>query len=237
MIEINLLPGSTRKTKGRAAGMSLGSTVGDVRARIRDPFMLSAVAAVVLAAAAIGGLHVKQTARQTEIAAREEQAVADSARFATVLEERAKAEARRDSVLRQLKVIRSIDEERFVWPHIMDEVSRALPPYTWLRTLVFITAQVPPAVTPGDTASKPRDPQPMPDPLRFKVIGHSADVQAITRFLRILEASPFIKGVQLAKTELTIVDGKEVTQFEFGAEYERPDKSVITMVPVSLSVR
>jgi Tfp pilus assembly protein PilN len=237
MIEINLLPGATRKTKGRGAGMSLGNAVGDVRARIRDPFMLSAVAGVVLAGAVIGGLHLTQASRETELADREEQAVADSARFATVLRERAKAEARRDSVLRQLKVIRSIDEERFVWPHIMDEVSRALPPYTWLRSLAFVTPQVTQTVTAGDTASVPRDPQPMPDPLRFKVIGNSADMQAITRFLRILEASPFIKGVQLAKTDLTLLDGKEVTQFEFNAEYERPDKSVITMAPVSLSVR
>ncbi|HSA56412.1 MAG TPA: PilN domain-containing protein [Gemmatimonadaceae bacterium] len=236
MIEINLLPGATKKSKGRSAGLSLGAMAGDVRARIRDPYMLSAVAGVALAAAAIGGLHVTQTARASELAAREEQAVADSTRFATVLRERRKAEAKRDSVLRQLRVIRSIDEERFVWAHIMDEVSRALPPYTWLQSLAVTDPQLPPPIVANDTMPK-QDPAPMPDPLKFRVVGNTVDMQALTRFLRILEASPFIKNVQLARTELAMQDGKEVTLFQFDAQYERPDKSVISTAPVSLSVR
>ena len=28
--------------------------------------------------------------------------------------------------------IRSVDSDRYVWPHLLDEVTRALPPYTWL---------------------------------------------------------------------------------------------------------
>ena len=236
MIEINLLPGAARKTKGRGTGFSLGAVAGNFRARIRDPYMLSAVAGVALAAAAIGGLHVRQTARAAELAAREEQAVADSTRFATVLRERRKAEAKRDSVLRQLRVIRSIDEERFVWAHIMDEVSRALPPYTWLKSIAVTDPQLPPPVLANDTLPK-KDPAPMPDPLRFRVVGNTVDMQALTRFLRILEASPFIKQVQLARTEMALQEGKEVTEFHFDAQYERPDKSVISTAPVSLSVR
>ena len=29
----------------------------------------------------------------------------------------------------------AIDEDRYIWPHILDEVSRALPPYTWITVL------------------------------------------------------------------------------------------------------
>lgn len=237
MIEINLLPGAARKTKGRGSGLSLGALAGDARSRIKDPYLLTAIAAVAVAAAAIGGMHTTQSARASELAAREEQAVADSARFATVLRERRRAEAKRDSVMRQLRVIRSIDEERFVWSHIMDEVSRALPPYTWLKTLAVIdpivTAPVP--VPADSTASK--DPAPMPDPLKFRVVGNTVDMQALTRFYRLLEASPFIKNVRLVRSELAVNGGREVTEFQLDAEYERPDKSVITTAPVALTAR
>jgi hypothetical protein len=34
-----------------------------------------------------------------------------------------------------------------------------------------------------------------------------------------------------------MVEGKEVTEFQVDAQYERPDKSAITTAPVQLSVR
>jgi hypothetical protein len=34
-----------------------------------------------------------------------------------------------------------------------------------------------------------------------------------------------------------MLDGKEVTEFQLDAEYERPDPAVLQTVPVSLSVR
>lgn len=234
MIEINLLPGAARKSKGRASGLSLGAVAAGGSARIKDPYLLSAIGAVIVAAAAIAGLHFTQSSRASELAAREEQAVADSVRFAAVLRERQRAEAKRDSVLRQLRVIQAIDEGRFVWPHIMDEVSRALPPYTWLRSLSVIEPQVVPQPMPDSTK---RDALPLPDPHRFRLVGHTVDVQALTRFIRLLEASPFIANVQLMRSEMGVNDGREVTEFQLDAEYERPDQSVITTAPVRLSVR
>jgi type IV pilus assembly protein PilN len=245
MIEINLLPGAAKKAKGRGAGISLGSFTSEARARIKDPFMLSAAVTFIVAAASIGFLHMSQQARAAELAIREEKAVADSTRFAVILAERRRAEAKRDSVLRQLEVIRSIDNYRYVWPHILDEISRALPPYTWLKSVVTTTAataaaSAPPNAPPGnpqapDTTKK--DPSPEFAPLRFRVVGNTVDMQALTRFIRLLEASPFIQNVQLARSELAMVEGKEVTEFQVDAQYERPDKSVITTAPVQLSVR
>ena len=74
-------------------------------------------------------------------------------------------------------------------------------------------------------------------PMRFRIIGHTVDIQALTRFMKLLELSPFIQNVQLARSELVNSDGKEVTEFSLDAEYQRPDPSVITTVPVSLPVR
>lgn len=239
MIEINLLPGADKKNKGRGAGFSLKAIGASVSARIRDPYMLSAVASVLIAAAGIGGLHLTQASKLSDLELRETEAVRDSARFAVVLKERRKAEAKRDSVVRQLEIIKSIDNDRFVWPHILDEVSRALPPYTWLKSVAQTAGSAAPvavAANPDDKGKK-QDPMPSTEPLRFRVIGNTVDIQALTRFMKILETSPFVMNVQLARSELVMVDGKEVTEFQLDAEYERPEKGVITTAPVSLSVR
>lgn len=244
MIEINLLPGADKKNKGRGAGFSLKAAAAGASARVRDPYLLSAVASVLVAAAVIGGMHLTQGAALAELAEREEVAVRDSSRFAVVLAERRKAEAKRDSVVRQLAIIKSIDNDRFVWPHILDEVSRALPPYTWLKSIAQTAAPVP-AVTPApnaanagkDSTNKKQDPQPSDEPLRFRLTGNTVDIQALTRFMKLLETSPFVQNVQLARSELALVDGKEVTEFQLDAEYERPVKELLTTAPVSLSVR
>lgn len=228
MIEINLLPGASRKAKGRGAGFSLGSLAGGVR----DPWMIGAAAGVLLATVGVAFMYTSQTASAAELATREEQALADSARFAIVLRQRASAEARRDSVQRQLEVIRAIDADRFIWPHVMDEVSRALPPYTWLKTMSTTTPQgAPPSGAAADSAPA------TPEPPRFHITGNTVDIQALTRFMKLLEASPFIQHVQLARSEMALVDGKEVTEFQLDAQYERPDSAAITTAPLSLSVR
>ena len=73
--------------------------------------------------------------------------------------------------------------------------------------------------------------------MRFRLVGNTVDIQALTRFMKLLEASPYIENVQLAKSELVMVDGKEVTEFQLQAQYERPDTTLIATAPVSLSVR
>jgi Tfp pilus assembly protein PilN len=240
MIEINLTPGAARKSRGRGAGFSLASVVGDGSSSRRDPFLLAAVVSLVVAAGTVGTMHMTQTGTATELAAREEQAVADSTRFATVLRQRRTAEAKRDSVLNQLTVIKAIDADRFIWPHVMDEVSRALPPYTWVKTLAITGPQAPPlgtgpAPAPGDT-TKPAAPV-VPELPKFRLVCNTVDIQAMTRFMKLLEASPFIQNVTLAGSLLAMVEGKEVTEFVLEAQYERPDSSMIITTPVSLSVR
>jgi Tfp pilus assembly protein PilN len=238
MIEINLLPGA-EKSKGRRAGFSFKTAGASVASRVRDPYMLSAVASVLVAALVIGGMHVSQSSRLDELTEREQQAVRDSARFAVVLKERRRAEAKRDSVMRQLQIIRSIDNDRFVWPHILDEVSRALPPYTWLKSIVQTAGSAAPVAAPPKDGRKgdKQDPEPSEQALRFRVVGNTVDIQALTRFMKILETSPFVQNVQLARSELVMLDGKEVTEFQLDAEYERPEKGMIATAPVSLSVR
>ena len=49
---------------------------------------------------------------------------------------------------------------------------------------------------------------------------------------------PFvIENVQLVKSTMILVDGKEVTEFQLDARYQYPDSSAIRTQPVALSVR
>jgi Tfp pilus assembly protein PilN len=250
MIQINLLPGARKKSKSRS-GSSAMASLSAVFAQVKDPFLLAAVASVAVAAGAVGALYLAQTRQAGQLADRERAAVQDSTRYAAVLAERVKAQAQVDSVTRQLAVIREIDNNRYVWPHVMDEVSRALPPYTWLTSIEQISAPpsadapaAAPAVVPApggapapDSASKLAAEDVEPQALRFLLTGTTVDIQALTRFMRVLEASPFVTNVNLAKSNLVVVDSREVTEFRLEAEYQTPDSAAIQTVPVSLSVR
>ncbi|HKG93298.1 MAG TPA: PilN domain-containing protein [Gemmatimonadaceae bacterium] len=246
MIEINLLPGAGRKARGgaRASGVSLGAAFSGLTDRIRDPFLIAAIAASAVAAAAIGGMYTLQAARESGLDERAQRAQQDSVRYSAVLRDRRRAEAQRDSAMRQLNIIRGIDNTRFVWPHVMDEVSRALPPYTWL-TLIMQTSAAPTPVDPapraagaaGAAAAKPDTAQAAPENMKFQIVGQTVDIQALTRFMRQLEASEFIQNVNLSKSDVVNVEGKEITEFTLTAEYQSPDSSAIRTVPLSLQVR
>lgn len=73
--------------------------------------------------------------------------------------------------------------------------------------------------------------------LRFRLVGQTIDIQALTTFMRQLESSPFIQSVTLAKSEIVMVDGKDVTQFELSAAYEVPSPGVIRTTPLVVPVR
>jgi len=246
MIEINLLPGSGKKSRN-ATGFSLSAIAGKAGSRVKDPFMIAAAVSIIAATGAIGYLHMQQAGKAEELTERERRAVQDSTRYVAVLRERNRALAQRDSVQRQLEIIKSIDNDRFVWSHIMDEVSRALPPYTWLKTIAQSAVIAPPAPAPApkpdpkavEKGGKPLPPPPAPPPptMKFQIAGNTVDIQALTRFMKLLEASPFVKNVTIAKAELVSLEGKEVQEFLLEAEYERPDASVIATVPVTLSSR
>ena len=250
MIEINLLPRAGKKSGRRLGGAGLGAlgSLGSLESladRVRDPFLAGAVAALVFGGASVAALHMRLTSRTADLAAREQQAVQDSTRFAAILKEKYAVQAQRDSIVTQVGIIKSIDNDRYVWAHIMEEVSRALPAYTWLTSveqtsaLVSVAARPDSAVpaAPGAPVPAKRDSVGPPPPLQFRLVGQTVDIQALTRFIKLLEASPFIQNVHFAKSDVAMVDGKQITAFELDAQYESPVPSAIRLVPVTLSVR
>jgi Tfp pilus assembly protein PilN len=243
MIEINLLPGAGKKARGAGAGATVGASLATAATKVKDPFMILAAASIIGAAAVIGMLTMRQQAQTQDLAGREQKQVQDSTRFAAVLREKKKAETQRDSVMRQLNIIKTIDNDRFVWPHVMDEISRALPQYTWLVSVKQTSA--PTNVGSDDAKDKDKDkdkkkksdPEDVPQPMKFSIVGNTVDIQALTRFMKLLQASPFIQNVQLVNSQLAQADGKEVTEFTLEAQYQQPDSSAIRTVPLTLSVR
>jgi Tfp pilus assembly protein PilN len=252
MIQINLLPGAKKGT--RTSGVAgLASSLSALGGGVKDPWLLGAAASVVVAVASVGFLFTAQNARAAELGERLDRAVRDSTRYEKVLSARYKLTSERDSVYRQLQIIRTIDDNRYNWAHILDEVSRALPAYTWLTSLEqtsdaplppggdsVVTAAAPAAAAAAKKEAKAKavaDTIAVHHPLEFKLVGQTVDIQALTMFMRQLESSPFIQKVALTKSEIVIVDSKDVTQFELKAEYEVPPKGVIQTTPLVVPVR
>src|SRR5579871_1916298 len=233
MIEINLLPGAGKKARGKAGGPDVGSKVASGLSQLKEPYLILCVVSLALSAGVIGFMYTQQDAKTQELTATEQKQVQDSTRYAAVLREKKKAETQRDSVMRQLNIIKTIDNDRFVWPHVMDEISRALPQYTWLVSVK--QTGLPPATQTDDAAKdgkkKKTDPVEAPPPMKFTIVGNTVDIQALTRFMKLLEASPFIQNVQLVNSALVQADGKQVTEFTLEAQYQQPDSSAIRTVP------
>jgi Tfp pilus assembly protein PilN len=244
MIEINLLPGTTTKARGRSGGGGVdfaGAAAGFVN-KVKDPWLIGAVSSVLVAGAVVAAAFWWQRSQTNDLDTQLQTALSDSTRYTGVIREKHRAEAERDSVVRQVELIRSFDSKRFVWPHIMDEISRALPPYTWITTIqqtnIGAAAPAPATGKPGDKVARLPEVDSTAVPrVKLKMIGNTVDIQALTRFMKLLEASPFLENVQLDKSSIVLIDGKEVTEFTLTAFYQAPDPSAIKTVPVSLAVR
>jgi Tfp pilus assembly protein PilN len=175
--------------------------------------LVSIIGAWVLGIGAGGWLFLDAADRRQELDLAVEQAVQDSARYSIIIKKLDGLRARQDTITEKLTLIQEIDAGRYIWPHLVDEVSRALPDYTWL-TRIMATGED------GGQAS-------------FQITGRTGNTFALTRFLKDLESSPFIRGVQLTGTEI-VRDASErmVYQFVLTARYEEPPEELITTVPL-----
>ena len=226
MITVNLRPGQKRKAAGGGpkqlfAGLKSGM------ARVKDPFLVGSVGLCVAVAAFLGWSIIRSNAAFNALGPRLEQARDEQKRFDNLLRQKRRAELIRDSLLSQIATIRGVDGTRYVWPHVLDEVAKALPPYTWLTTLSTQTAA---AV--ADTADQNVD-----RPLLFRMEGRTMDLEAYTRFLRQLGASPWLSDVTQLEAKTIVEKERPVTQFIIQASFRRADSAYIRTVPLSQSVR
>jgi Tfp pilus assembly protein PilN len=265
MIEINLLPGAGRKkVASTRSSIDFAALFAGIATKFGNPILIGAAAVVVITLGVVSWMYLKQSKDRTVAESRLEKALTDSTRNAGVVAARLTLEAKRDTLLRQVNLIHSIDDDRYIWPHILDEVSRALPAYTWLTFVQFSgtpagmnnvvalpKALPPPPPPPPDTSGKTAvaipKPKPKPksipttiakDEIFFRITGRTVDIQALTRFMRDLAQSPFLTGVAVERVDPSLGEGgKETYQFTLSATYRRPDSTALRRLPLVVTVR
>jgi Tfp pilus assembly protein PilN len=245
VIEINLLPSGTPR---RAAAPRRAGAGPSLPALGADPRVAGLAGAAVLLVL-LGAYWFWTSGRaRGELQAQIDAEVADSVRLERTIALIKTLDTRRDTIDRKMEVIRAVDTRRYVWPHLMDEVSRATPPFMWLTRLAVVEDEAPAApapaaaATPADTTKKgeaaaaaPATPPPPSGPV-FNLEGNAGSTESLTRFMKNLEASPMIREVSLVTSERKDVQGRAVLQFTLEARWEEPDSAFVETVPL-LTVR
>lgn len=215
MIEVNLLPGGKKRSSGRGfslSGISLPSFGGGGGVP-GDPYVLGAIGAGIVAVLVMGWLYLGVSGDREEVQVALDEAVQDSVRFADIIERTNQLTARGDSIGQRVAIIQDIDAGRYVWPHIFDEVARALPDYTWLTELTQVQA----------------------DPIQLRISGRAGSNFAVTNFMRNLEASDFMRRVRLERSEQGLAEsgGQDLIYlFELTVDFSPPPLEELETVPL-----
>jgi Tfp pilus assembly protein PilN len=232
MIEINLLPGKKKKPSGGAGFKLALPDIQGLLASIKNPWLLTASAASVIV---VGGgllLFITQSTRLRVLQSRLDAVRVEKRRFDAVIAQKRQSEKIRDSLVAQINIIRGIDADRYIWPHVLDQITKALPPYTWLTGVSAMGGASAPGTPPAAAADSTGAPV-----VRVWITGSTVDIQAYTTFLRQLAASPWLTDVTPATSSTVIEADRPVTAFNVSVRYRVADSIYIRTQPVSRSVR
>ena len=221
MIEVNLLPGGKKRRPSKSGGGVGGGGGGGFLGKLSMPdlgslaFDVYMIASVVVVAGVLGTLgwwYMGLSSRQDNVQVDLDDALQDSANYADLIERNATIAARRDSIAQKVDIIQEIDALRYVWPHLLDELARALPDFTWLTQVIQVSV--------GETVD-------------FQVRGLAGNNRALTTFWRQLQESPFIRSVQLVQTEQVLrPSGQLVYEFQLDCVYARPPLDLLETIPL-----
>lgn len=210
MITINLKPGVKRAKAGGSLASGL-SALKTLPSKVKDPWPMLAIGVWVAVLGFLAWVGIGSATSLNKMETRLIAARSENVRFRALIAERRRAEAAKDSVITQIATIRAVDGDRYVWPHILDEITRAMPTYTWLTEVSTISQQA--AVDSSSAA--------MPTPVGVQLNGRTMDIQGFTRFMRQLEDSPYLADVTLISTTTEIVGNRAVYVFTVKAQYVR----------------
>jgi Tfp pilus assembly protein PilN len=213
LIEVNLLPGGKKRSSRR--GPSLSFKMPSIEAVPKDPWVLGSSVIVIVVVAVSAFLFLTTSGLQGDLTVSIGEEASDSARYADLIQQNDALTARRDSIAQRVGIIQEIDGDRYIWPHILDEVARMLPDYTWITELIQVTG--------GDA-------------LEIRIAGQAGNNFAVTQYMENLEASLFLRNVDLISTESMVqttagVD-RLVYRFELEVEFERPPVELLETVPL-----
>lgn len=251
MITVNLRPDLKRKRAARNPLQGLTEGFRGLGAKVKDPLPLMVMGSWVGVIGFFGFVMVSTSTQLSQLEPKLEQTRAENKRFRAFLTEKRHQEMIRDSLVAQIGVIRSVDGDRYVWSHVLDEVTKALPAYTWLTDMGA-----------DGVTNRPRNAAPPPPPntpagkrakaaadsaaaaaaasrgkVPFTINGRTVDIQAYTKFLRQLEASPWITDVTPVSAQTVVEKERPITAFSIKATFRDADSAYIRTVPLSQSVR
>ena len=216
MIEVNLLPGGKKRrpSKSGGGGGFLGKlSMPSLGSLALDAYSIAAVVVVVGVLTTLGYWYMGLSSRQEEVQVQLADAVQDSSNYSDLIQQNASLMARRDSIALKVDIIQEIDALRYVWPHLLDEVARALPDFTWLTEILQVS---------GEGAA-----------VEFQIRGLAGNNFAMTTFWEQLEESPFIRDVMLVQSEQILQStGQMVVQFQLDCVYSRPSMDFLETIPL-----
>ena len=251
MITVNLRPDLKRKRVARNPLQGITEGIRGLGAKVKDPLQVAMIGSWVGVVGFFGFVMVSTSRELSQLEPRLEQTRAENKRFKAFLTEKRHQEMIRDSLVAQIGVIRSVDGDRYVWSHVLDEVTKALPAYTWLTDMGADGVSnrprnAPPPPAPGSPAARKAKAAadsaaaagpPARGPVAFTINGRTVDIQAYTKFLRQLEASPWITDVMPVSAQTVVEKERPVTAFSIKATFRDADSAYIRTVPRSQSVR
>lgn len=214
MIEVNLYPEGAKRKRRKGGGRRLSLKIpglfpggeGD-----RDPWLIAAFSVPILALLGVGILFMTQRGTARELEADFADATADSARLADLRILSDSLQRRNSENRDRIALVRDLDENRFVWSHILDEIGDALPDYTWLTSV--------------------RTSSPLPS-LTIQMEGLAANPLAITAFVRRLQSSPYLSDVQILGSQQQQIEEVEAHGFTLMLTYSAPPDSVVRRLPI-----
>lgn len=212
MIKVNLLPGGKKRAAKRSPFSFKLPTSDSVP---RDFWVIGAGMLVLGLVAASVFLYFSVGGRRADLEVAIGEAVSDSARYADLIAQNDAYLARRDSIAQRVAIIQEIDGDRYTWAHVMDEVARALPEYTWLDQIIQVS---------------------LGQELQIRIEGKVGNTFALTQFMTNLERSSFLRGVDLISTD-QVVDGstganRVVNNFVLEFFYDTPPSELLETVPL-----
>jgi Tfp pilus assembly protein PilN len=212
LIEVNLLPGGKKRGKRGGGGIGLPD-LSDLPA---DPYILGTAVVSIGVVVVLAWMLMGVSSQQEDVQVSLQDALEDSANFADLIERNQSLEARRDSIAEKVSIIQEIDAGRYMWPHLLDEVARALPDFTWLSNIIQISV--------GQT-------------IDFEIQGRAGNTFALTKFMENLEASPFMRGVSLINSQQVSEvgasgDQQQVYSFQLEAQWQNPPLDILQTVPL-----
>ncbi len=188
MIEINLLPESLPARQGIATNRN---AEGGLHIDVWGVALL--LSALTIPPGTVA-LWWSQRAESLELRARLEAVMADSAQLAELRAASDSLSERSREIRERVALVEQLDRDRFAWPHMMDEISRALPPPAWLTSL--------------------RQLSPPPD-LAIELQGVAGNPLAITEFVRSLGTSDYIADVKIVGSQQQGSDPDQVSRQAF----------------------